>query len=311
MPQNAAIPLVFYTLIGSALLFPLPRSHSPPQIARFARSLGQVVRVPQQPQPYRRGGYLPPARLRCLSDWLDAPGGGSAVDNAHCASGPRQRPLVEAAMVAKSRLYRRAQRPPLCKGPTRERCQRRKKRPQRRHTGRCGHRPLRGYGGRYVYQKRVEIAAMRTRDARPYDESGCPGRNVGADAHIGPNPPQAGLIVAGAQVAQVSGRPCRPPLRCRLFTTHYSLFTIHFSTPPSRLRRATSPKALRALGEALPCVRRVRSGIAAMRMRDARPYGENGCPGRNVGADAYIGPKREAASRGGCGGCERPFVPPP
>ena len=30
-------------------------------------------------------------------------------------------------MVAKSRLYRRAQRPPLCKGPTRERCQRRKK----------------------------------------------------------------------------------------------------------------------------------------------------------------------------------------
>ena len=259
MPQNAAIPLVFYTLIGSALLFPLPRSHSPPQIARIARPLGQVVSVPQQPQPYRRGGYQPPARLRCLSDWLDAPGGGSAVDNAHCASGPRQRPLVEAAMVAKSRLYRRAQRPPLCKGPTRERCQRRKK-----------------------------------------DRSA----GIRADAHIGPNPPQAGLIVAGAQVARVSGRPCRPPLRCRLFT-------IHFSTPPSRLRRATSPKALRALGEALPCVRRVRSGIAAMRTRDARPYGENGCPGRNVGADAYIGPKREAASRGGCGGCERPFVPPP
>ena len=134
---------------------------------------------------------------------------------------------------------------------------------------------------------------------------------VGADAHIGPNPPQAGLIVAGAQAARVSGRPCRPPLRCRLFTIHYSLFTIHFSTPPSRLRRATSPKSLRALGEALPCVRRVRSGIAAMRTRDARPYGENGCPGRNVEADAYIGPKREAASHGGCGGCERPFVPPP
>ena len=79
------------------------------------------------------------------------------------------------------------------------------------------------------------------------------------------------------------------------------------STPPARLRRATSPytgEAFSAAFDGNP------QAPAPKRTRDARPYGGDGWPGGNVGADAFIGPCREAASRGGCNGCGRPFVPP-
>ena len=79
------------------------------------------------------------------------------------------------------------------------------------------------------------------------------------------------------------------------------------STPPTRLRRATSPytgEAFSAAFDGNP------QAPAPKRTRDARPYGGDGWPGGNVGADAFIDPCRAAASRGGRGGCARPFVRP-
>ena len=58
-----------------------------------------------------------------------------------------------------------------------------------------------------VRRKRFGSAATRTRNARPYGgiASWCARRkrSVGADAYIGPNPPQAGLFPAGALAADI------------------------------------------------------------------------------------------------------------
>ena len=75
---------------------------------------------------------------------------------------------------------------------------------------------------------------MRTRDASPYGEDWWPGGNVGADAYIGPNPPQAGLFGESHQAARARRATISRP----------------YGTSPSWQSHDTSPKALRALGEA-------------------------------------------------------------
>ena len=76
--------------------------------------------------------------------------------------------------------------------------------------------------------------------------------------------------------APVAARDClRLATACWNRTTDTGGHTGHPYTPPhpAGLRPATSPKALRALGEALAwCVQRRRSGSAGKRTRDARPY---------------------------------------
>ena len=69
--------------------------------------------------------------------------------------------------------------------------------------------------GGYVRRKRSNRAAKRTRDARPYGRIAgwcvCRRRAVGADAFIGPNPPQAGPFGEGALAAQPDGRLLAAP----------------------------------------------------------------------------------------------------
>ena len=59
--------------------------------------------------------------------------------------------------------------------------------------------------GRSVRRRRPGVAARRAADSRPYGGIAgwcvCRRRSVGADAFIGPHPPQADLIAAGAQAA--------------------------------------------------------------------------------------------------------------
>ena len=69
--------------------------------------------------------------------------------------------------------------------------------------------------GGYVRRKRPGVAARRAADSRPYGGIAgwcvCRRRAVGADAFIGPNPPQAGLFAAGTvEIASRRTRDARP-----------------------------------------------------------------------------------------------------
>ena len=59
-------------------------------------------------RPHRRGGYQPPAWPRCLSALAERTRQQFNRRGAHCASVPRQQPLVAGAVVARGRLSRRA-----------------------------------------------------------------------------------------------------------------------------------------------------------------------------------------------------------
>ena len=63
-------------------------------------------------RPHRRSGYQPPAWPRCLSALAERTRQQFNRRGAHCASGPRQRPLAAGAVVARGRLSRRAPSPP-------------------------------------------------------------------------------------------------------------------------------------------------------------------------------------------------------
>ena len=190
------------------------------------------------------------ACARCLSSSLHAPWCDSVVgaafmaapaqgrDSHQCRMGlrvvgarmarpSREAAFVERAVVAEGRLYYRA--PVAAVGARWLRAH-----STRGLAGRCGHRPLRWNRGLVRCRGRGGRRRLAARDARPYgiafggglQRIGCAARaamkaaptvkpearrGVGADAFIGPNPPQAGPFEEGTLAAQAGGRLIAAP----------------------------------------------------------------------------------------------------